>query len=76
MRPSSWHRIAPTSWHALVFGLATGAIVALAGICIWLAQAAAVTITGVVPAQLTVTDGPVHITMIQPATTPSVGIDA
>jgi hypothetical protein len=76
---STLHRIAPTRWHALDYGLATGLIVALVALSIWLAQSAEVTISGpgAVPAELTVTaDGPVQIVIIAPAESPNAGIDA
>src|SRR6478752_3080814 len=39
------HRIAPTSWHALAFGVR----LALIGVCFWLSQPTTVTITGAAP---------------------------
>jgi len=77
MRPSTWHRIVPTQWHALAYGLGSGVLLALASVCLWLGQPSHINITGAAPAQLTVImDRRVQVMLVESVATLHAGIDA
>ena len=72
-----WHRIAPSSWHALAYGLGSEVLIALVGVVLWQSQPPTVTTSVAPQVQLTVTaDSPVHVAIIQPVSPPSAGIEA